>query len=62
MKEKPQPVQLNRVNIKKKETLSKEPAIRKQKWGNIQKMMKFKIHSIFIDMFEDGILFSDYTN
>ena len=52
---------VTRSTTKRKE-LIKQATIRKQKWGIVPKVIKFKIHSIFIDMFEDGILFSDYTN
>lgn len=33
-----------------------------KQWGHNQKTMKFKIYSIFADVYEDGILLSDYTN
>jgi hypothetical protein len=33
-----------------------------KQWGHIQKTMKFKLYSIFVDVYEDGILLSDYTN
>ena len=52
---------VTRSTTKRKE-LIKQATVRKQKWGIVPKVIKFKIHSIFIDVFEDGILFSDYTN
>lgn len=29
---------------------------------NVRRSLKFKIYSIFLDVYEDGILLSDYTN
>lgn len=33
-----------------------------KRWGHNVKTMKFKLYSIFVDVYEDGILLSDYTN
>lgn len=51
---------LPRSITKKRESLSK-PARVVQKC-NVRKSMRFKIYSIFMDVYEDGVLLSDYTN
>lgn len=52
---------LARSYTKKKEPM--KPVTKPVKrWGHNVKTMKFKLYSIFVDVYEDGILLSDYTN
>lgn len=59
----PQRIQpLTRSITKRREMVGRQPSKIVQKYGKIPKNIKFKIYSIFVDVYEDGVLLSDYTN